>query len=785
MIAKKNYISFFLLVFASTIFFSNIVFADEESKYQLQSKKIQYIDKNNTIIAEGDAEGKDQYGKEIFSDKIIYYKSKSQIQTFKNSKYKDLKGNTIFADNFFYDLKLKKIIASGNVIYTEKNQNKFNFTKFTFFETAEKGIGENAKGYLSDKSSVEGDLIEINNKSGITVIKPNIKNNKNYYTTCENKKNSSNSIKERCPDWSIVTSETKHDKKNKKVYHKNAFINLKNIPVFYTPYFSHPDPTVKRETGFLTPSIKNFDNLGNTLRTPYFWAINNDTDITFTPIFYNEENSLLLTELRKQNHNSKLHIDTSYNEGYKKLNKKSKSGETLERTDGSRNHFFLTFNGNYDDLIFNNNEVELNFQRVSQKNYLKVHQINTELVKQDISSLQNNIILNSYENNKRIKLASYVYENLDDDNPNTKYSYKVPSLEFSDLFYLYNQNMNLNNSFEATNNQGDSKQILQTNVIQTVSEQKILKNLGLSNIFKTKFSNINTYNDNIDNAKENLNNDLFGTIGIESSIPLAKITKTTEEIITPKIFTKFTSGSMQNSSDTIKILDYSDVYSIDRMSSITNPETGASLGYGFEYDYNVKNSNSQKYLQGNIAIGQILKNKDIKEMPSSSSLNKKQSDFVGNLNFYLNKALYEEVSIESDNNHNLSFNYEYILAKNLNKILKNAINLNYAYGSNSFTTNFYELNEIGSTHYINFNYNKKFVNNYNFKTGLRKNLDKNYTESNYIEVNYDSDCLKIGLSLAKTFYENADFKADNNLSLFVMLKPFGQPIAPDLSNLVK
>ena len=242
---------------------------------------------------------------------------------------------------------------------------------------------------------------------------------------------------------------------------------------------------------------------------------------------------------------------------------------------------------------------------------------------------------------------------------------------------------------------------------------------------------------------------------------------------------------MQNSSNTIKILDYSDVYSIDRLSSITNPETGASLGYGFEYDYNIKNSNSQKYLQGNIAIGQILKNKDMNEMPSSSSLNKKQSDFVGNFNFYFNKALYEEVSTESDNNHNLSFNYEYILAKNLNKILKNAINVNYAYGSNSFTTNFYELNEIGSTHYINFNYNKKFVNNYNFKTGLRKNLDKNYTESNYIEVNYDSDCLKIGLSLAKTFYENADFKADNNLSLFVMLKPFGQPVAPDLSNLIK
>ena len=98
--------------------------------------------------------------------------------------------------------------------------------------------------------------------------------------------------------------------------------------------------------------------------------------------------------------------------------------------------------------------------------------------------------------------------------------------------------------------------------------------------------------------------------------------------------------------------------------------------------------------------------------------------------------------------------------------------------------NFYELNEIGSTHYVKFNYIKKWENSINFRTGLRKNLDKDYTENNYIELNYESDCLKIGINLAKTFYENEDFKADNNLTLFVMLKPFGQPVAPDLSNLI-
>ena len=68
--------------------------------------------------------------------------------------------------------------------------------------------------------------------------------------------------------------------------------------------------------------------------------------------------------------------------------------------------------------------------------------------------------------------------------------------------------------------------------------------------------------------------------------------------------------------------------------------------------------------------------------------------------------------------------------------------------------------------------------------GARKNLNENFSENNYIEVNYESDCLKIGLNLAKTFYENEDLKSSNNFTLFIMLKPFGQPFAPDLTSFI-
>ena len=63
-----------------------------------------------------------------------------------------------------------------------------------------------------------------------------------------------------------------HDSK-KTVYYDNALIKIYDIPVFYTPKLSHPDPSVKRRSGFLSPSFHDTKNLGEGLTVPYFWAI--------------------------------------------------------------------------------------------------------------------------------------------------------------------------------------------------------------------------------------------------------------------------------------------------------------------------------------------------------------------------------------------------------------------------------------------------------------------------------------------------------------------------------
>ena len=776
----KNKNSFFKLAIAVfVVFFSYLenIYA-ETPIYELQGKKIIYTNDNNLIVAQGGAYAKDQSGKEIFADKITYNKKEANIKSEGKSIYADNRGNKLFADNFHYDINLKTIDAKNNVKYIDKDGNLLNFSSLKYYEELEKGIGQDLRAKLTDKSTMEGAEAEFDNKLGtVTLLK------KNSYTPCENKENSTKTIPEICPDWSIDTTKTTHDKNEKMVYHRNAVLKIKNIPVFYTPYFSHPDPSVKRKSGFLPPSVKNFTDLGQTIKTPYFWAISDNKDLTFTPIYYFDENSIFLTEYRQQNEKSKFYIDSSYTQGYKNINKKDNSGNEIKRTDGARNHLFFNFLGSYEDLLFSQNDLEVNIQRISQKNYLNVNQINTEHVKQDMTSLNNNIIFNSYGGSQRIKIESNIYENLNIEEKNLKYQYTFPSIEYGNYFNKFDQLVNISSSFAAKNLGTNSNQAYFTNQINSESEIKLLDFLpGVANVFKTSTKNINVQNQNISDSKENFNSDTYLTLGVENSLPLMKINKNTEETLTPKIFTKFTTGSMTNANSLDKMLTYQDIYSMNRMSSITNPETGGDIGYGIDYNIRKKNNLSEVYMDGTFSIGQVIKKKKLKEMPENSSLANTSSDFVGNVSFFYDGKIEEKISQTAYLKKGLNINYGYTVSNDLNKILKNDIDISYADTKNTWSSKYYETHDISNEQYIDIKYDRKIYDDFTFATGVRKNIQDSFTENNFIGIAYETDCIKISLNLAKTFYQDEDLKPSNNFTLSLVLKPFGSPISPDLSS---
>ncbi len=81
---------------------------------------------------------------------------------------------------------------------------------------------------------------------------------------------------------------------------ENAQLEFFGVPMAYVPYFSTPDPTVKRKSGFLMPGFSSNSTYGFGVEIPYYWAIAPDYDATFTPRFMTDQGVLLQGEFRQR-----------------------------------------------------------------------------------------------------------------------------------------------------------------------------------------------------------------------------------------------------------------------------------------------------------------------------------------------------------------------------------------------------------------------------------------------------------------------------------------------------
>jgi len=80
------------------------------------------------------------------------------------------------------------------------------------------------------------------------------------------------------PSWSIAGRRTDITLQGKGIVRHMTFL-VKDVPVFYFPYFVFPANT-QRESGFLIPRIGYSNRRGYQYEQPFFWAISKSTDAT-------------------------------------------------------------------------------------------------------------------------------------------------------------------------------------------------------------------------------------------------------------------------------------------------------------------------------------------------------------------------------------------------------------------------------------------------------------------------------------------------------------------------
>ena len=304
---------------------------------------------------------------------------------------------------------------------------------------------------------------------------------KGVFTTC--KKNDD------CPPWEFLASKITHDKKKKTINYENAWLKIYDKPVFYFPKFFHPDPTVKRQSGFLMPSFTGSNSTGSAFTLPYFHVLSNNRDLTFSPRLYSTNKILAQSEYRAVNATSKHTIDLSM---------------LSEKDNSSQSHFFLNSQKKLNSKYFDYLDLSTDLQFTSNDTYLKTYKLDSPLINNDTGTLTSAIKFSASKEDLSLEADFIVYENLSDVPDGDKYEYVYPSYNLKkDLFsdMLASGSFNLNSNGFIKN--------YDTNVFEKVIVNDFLyssyprfTNKGLKNNYNILFKNINTDSENSKNYKE-------------------------------------------------------------------------------------------------------------------------------------------------------------------------------------------------------------------------------------------------------------------------------------------
>jgi LPS-assembly protein len=113
------------------------------------------------------------------------------------------------------------------------------------------------------------------------------------------------------PEWQIRALSAVQDLEHKKIEFEDAVMEMYGVPVFYFPYFWTADPSVKRESGLLIPSVGNSSNVGVFFAQPYYWVIDDQSDATITPMVTERKGTMVDLDYRRSFNAGVLEVNLS------------------------------------------------------------------------------------------------------------------------------------------------------------------------------------------------------------------------------------------------------------------------------------------------------------------------------------------------------------------------------------------------------------------------------------------------------------------------------------------
>ncbi len=735
-----------------------------KKKIEIEGERAIYNKKKSELIIIGNVKIKDNLENVYLeAEKVIYNQTKDILQTFGTTFINVEEKYNVYSYDLFYNRKLQTIYTDQETIIKDNKKNVFNLEDNFIFDldneivSSDKTniIDNNNNEYGFEKAKIDLKNNEIAGKElrinfmdsyfgnpendpilkGKAAISDNNKTKiyKAVFTTCntENKK---------CPDWEIQSEEFTHDKNNKVFEYKDSWLKVFDKKIFYFPFFSHPDPTVDRKSGFLTPVYGSSNNFGSWINIPYFKVINEDKDLTFNPRIYADDKFILQSEYRQAFNKSNLVSDFSYNNDGKNTNA----------------HFFTNVIGDFES----GTNFNFKYQDVTNDNYLKLHNLsNSSKLIEDESLLTTQLnLFKNIDNNTNLETNFSVYEDLSKGDSD-RFQYILPNFTFTKNLLVtdsYDGNYSfISNGFQKNYDTNKYEALLINDFI--FESNDIVTKSGLLSNYNLLIKNFNSYTENSSSYTEKEEYEVYGSLLFKTSYPLRKINTESKNYLKPIMSLRYSPNNTKNISDKDTRLNYNNIFSFNRIGTNEVVEGGKSISLGLEYER--KNLYDESIFGFNIANSISDKKND--NLPTKSTLNQTRSDFVGNI-FY------------SPNNI-LDFNYKFSYDRDFKN--SNYDSISSTIDVNNFITTFNFLSEdgdIGNNEIVSNTTMFKFDKNNSLKFETSKDLKNDFTEYYNLIYSYETDCIIASAEYNKQYYKDGSLLPDNSLLFTIKFIPFAE-----------
>lgn len=670
-------------------------------------------------------------------------------------------GYVLHADSVKYSPTTNHVVAEGRVkLYNDKQDVVF-ANKLEGSPTFREGTLEAPKFLTSDKRRVAA--VSGSKDGDITRLE------KGVYTPC-----SSCKAKQEKPLWQIKAREVIHDEKARDIIYKDAWVEMWGQPVFYLPYLSHPDPGVKRRSGFLGVKFSNSKRLGTLFSPSYYHVISPSSDFTFSPIISSKVNPVLHGIYRQRFRNAEMILDGSIT---RDKSVRSATDAPVRKKETTRWH------SNSSALVDMTDTWRFTgrYYRASDITYLRKFKFeNSSFFLPD--HMESNAIFEGFYDKNYATVRSYAFQTTQENVSQRSLPYIAPQLNY---YFLTDPNENYGYHYYG--------RVGLLNILRKsgADVQRFASMGGWQVPYYSPYGDHFTFNaqtrfdayhtehfkpQGYSESSTFTQGRVFPQASLEWKRPLLNSNLSVPTLVSPivNVVTGPVMGINKKIPDEDSLggieLDETSLFSMDRFAGLDELDSGTRVNYGVVAEFY-----PEKWRSAKAFIGQSYAFTRNKAIPNGQGVNKGYSDIVG----VLEAAPSDMINIR----YRYQFNQrDYRARRSLvtfalgQPVFK--ITGDYLYAARNATNQAFNGKEQLRTT-VSSNFVKYWTGELSSTRDLGKN-GGNLEQS--AALTYEDECFKSALRVTKTFFQNREIKPDTVFSLVFTLKTLGEIDTSSLVN---